>query len=222
MKATPEAPSAPQSSDTMNRPARSMGLLLGAALAVSSARPMRAAEPLVAVRIRSTQPAGALHRLVTRSGQVVASCYGECTMLVPAGTYRFESGETEDQLAGGRWVDVRAPTVIDVDPGSRAIQRAGLVTAIIGTGAACVGVVGVIVASLQRICTHDCDAPNRETPSFVPWLVSLGAGTAVSTAGWIVFVGERTTITAAPHPRAVSFTAAPTSGGVFVGATFAF
>ncbi len=202
----------------MHQAVRSLAVLLVAATVATGARAQQ--QTLVPVWIRDEQP-GIAHRL-TRDGAVVATCVGDCTMQVPIGTYVFESDETEEYRRGKKKVVISGPTTIDVSPGSRSTHTTGLVTGIVGSVAIVGGTIGLVLTAAADTCRSRHDTCSAGSPNYAPWLLTIVAGAALATAGWITFGTSGTRVRATPYASAVSFGAAPLPGGGFFGATLAF
>jgi hypothetical protein len=100
-----------------------------------------------------------------------------------------------------------------------------LILGSVGSAAFLVGLVGVMVVAMSRVCYSD-SSYYTECPeySYTPWLLTMLAGAGAATTGWIMFGGSSTKVRAetyAAMPR-VSFGAAPTRNGGAAALTIAF
>lgn len=181
----------------------------------------------IVIRNHAEDAASIEHRLVTIDGTVLGVCTGNCTFQVPPGTYVLESGETDELRSGRQQIVATGPTMVDVRPGSKSTRRTGLVLGITGPVLFMVGFFGTFIVFAQRNSSLDCDTSGGATcssadqPSYVPWVLSLVAGVAGTTAGWIMFGTSGTKMkTSGYAPSVASIALAPVITPTTTGAAF--
>ncbi len=168
----------------------------------------------VPVYVRNEEP-GIRHRLTTKEGMTIAACTGNCTMHVYPGQYIFESSETEELRAGKKKLNVGGPTTVDVSPGSKSSRTTGLILGSVGSAAWIVGLTGVMVVAMSKLCVSDVNSYGCPEYSYTPWLLTMLAGAGAATTGWIMFAGAGTKVRAETYAAMppVSFGAVPLPGG---------
>lgn len=182
----------------------------------------------VPIMIRNAAPDAAAieHRLVTVDGTVLGSCMGNCTFQVPPGTYVLESGETDELRSGRQKIVVTGPTMVDVRPGSKSARSTGLALGIAGPVLLFTGLIGTMVVALQRdSADFDCrarDICDQDKPSYTPWVLSMVAGAAGTTVGWIMFAGAGTKMKASGYAPSMALApiVTPTTTGAALTVTF--
>lgn len=156
---------------------------------------------------------------VTRDGETIGTCVGDCVVRVPRGEYRalFDgdgvSSRSVTVVAAGR-------THISVSAGDSDLRYGGLTVALVGTAAGLGGLGTAFLASAG--CSGGCATP----PDSSSLMILAGVGAVAAVTGWILFAAGGTDVrvearrSGAETP--VAFGIVPTRGGAFGTVGFAF
>jgi hypothetical protein len=108
----------------------------------------------------------------------VALCRGPCTAYLPPGRYRLFAHATDDTRAGSRAVKLEGPSVVYLEPKSRASHDTGLTFAIVGTAL-------TVLSVIYLADTHD---PVRSHDDMATLAVAgLVGGLIMAPIGWVLY-----------------------------------
>jgi hypothetical protein len=151
-------------------------------------------------------------------GALVATCHGDCTIVLPHGRYRVDVEETELAPGSSQTIDVYRPTTVHVTSGSKTGRRVGLTLGVLGTVIVPISVVAMLLEA--HLYCVDCEhaKPADRTAEIVWGLVGLG-GVALATTGWVSFGSSATEVRQTPPFEVGIF---PTRNGAWSGLKIAF
>jgi hypothetical protein len=108
----------------------------------------------------------------------VALCQGPCTAYLPPGRYRFFVHPTDGTRAGGRTVQIEAPSVVQLKPRTNGHYQTGLTLGIVGSAL-------VFASTLTMLSSVGEGADHDDV--FAVSLLGFVTGAVLTPIGWVSF-----------------------------------
>lgn len=110
--------------------------------------------------------------------QPVALCQGPCTAYLPPGRYRFFVHPTNGTRAGGRTVQIEAPSVVQLKPRTHGHYQTGLTLGIVGSAL-------IFASTITLLMSADGRGDRDDVIAFS--LLGLVTGAVLTPIGWVSF-----------------------------------
>jgi hypothetical protein len=108
----------------------------------------------------------------------VALCQGPCTAYLPPGRYRFFVHPTNGTRAGGRTVEIEAPSVVLLKPRTHGHYETGLTLGIVGSAL-------IFISTLTLLST--ADGRDDHDDLIAVSLLGFVTGAVLTPIGWVSF-----------------------------------
>ena len=108
----------------------------------------------------------------------VALCQGPCTAYLPPGRYRFFVHQTNGTRAGGRTVEIEAPSVVHLKPRTQGHYETGLTLGIVGSAL-------IFISTLALLSNADGRGDHDDVIAIS--LLGFVTGAVLTPIGWVSF-----------------------------------
>jgi hypothetical protein len=108
----------------------------------------------------------------------VALCQGPCTAYLPPGRYRFFVHPTNGTRAGGRTVEIEAPSVVHLKPRTHGHYETGLTLGIVGSAL-------LFISTFTLLSTADGRGDHDDVVALS--LLGFVTGAVLTPIGWVSF-----------------------------------